>query len=187
MALGTAFRAFFAALFQPETAKQLRQVLDQPPGIALLPKPDLQMSSAVSDKQMVEKPKPPRTAVNRSEAITLLATLQREARLIDLVQENLSQYSDAQIGAAARPCLQQCAGTLDRLFGLQAIETAQEGQTVTVPEAVSASRYLWLGEGQSAHGKLVHHGWVAARVELPLWTGSEADTRVVAPVQVQRI
>ena len=44
----------------------------------------------------------------------MLATLQREARLVDLIHEDLSQYSDAQVGAAARPCLQQCGGVLDR-------------------------------------------------------------------------
>ncbi len=180
MALGIAFRAFFAALFRPDVATQFRQVLDQPADELALPTPVEKPPTATVETPM------PRKAAIRSDAITLLATLQREARLIDLIQENLGQYSDAQIGAAARPCLQQCAGTLDRLFGLQAIESGKEGQLITIPDAITASRYQWIGEGNSTSGKLVHHGWEAARVELPQWTGSDADLKVVAPVQVQR-
>ena len=37
-----------------------------------------------------------------NDAIALLATLQREARFVDLVNEALDGYADAQIGAAAR-------------------------------------------------------------------------------------
>ncbi|MGV3485447.1 MAG: DUF2760 domain-containing protein [Planctomycetaceae bacterium] len=191
MALGTAFRAFFAALFNRDVADQLREVLDHPedrPGTgaaAALPAP----VAAEPPKPTVLKPTVPTAtaAKPRSDAITLLATLQREARLIDLVQENLSQYSDAQIGAAARPCLQQCAASLERMLGLKPIESAAEGQTVTVPETAPPARYLWIGEGTGAAGRLVHHGWEASHVDLPQWTGADADSRVIAPVQVKRL
>ena len=181
MALGTAFRAFFAALFNQEVADQLRTVLDHPEAPpAALPAPAAPPVAAATEKV---KAKP---AALRSDAVTLLATLQREARFIDLVQENLSKYSDAQFGAAARPCLQQCAQTLDRMFGLRGIESVDEGQLITVPEAASPSRYLWIGEGSGASGKLVHHGWQASHVDLPQWSGGEADAKVIAPVQVKR-
>jgi hypothetical protein len=34
-------------------------------------------------------------------------------------------------------------------------------------------------------GKLVHHGWEAARCDLPAWTGSAASAQVVAPAEVE--
>lgn len=179
MALRTAFRAFFAAIFNHTTADQLQAVLDapaSPPAVAAPP--------AVTP---ADTPKPAKSINVRSDAITLLATLQREARFIDLIQENLSQYSDAQIGAAARPCLQQCAATLQRLLGLRAIQSAAEGQTITVPQSAPPARFLWIGEGSGTSGKLVHHGWEASHVDLPHWTGTETDSNVIAPVQVKRM
>lgn len=191
MALGTAFRAFFAAVFNRELAKKLKRVLDQPAETLALPSPaprDVAATTGNSSEKVI-----PKSSVGnvRSDAITLLVALQREARLIDLVKDNLGQYSDAQIGAAARPCLQQCAATLDRLFGLRAIAPVADGQSIAVPSNASPTRYTWIGEStgedQTTSGKLVHHGWEASQVELPKWTGDTVDARVIAPVQVKRI
>ena len=116
----------------------------------------------------------------------MLSALQREARLVDLIQEDLSNYSDAQVGAAARPCLQSCASTLSRLFGLISVSDAGEGATVNVGDEGSPARYQWIGEGTSTSGKLVHQGWQATQVDLPTWTGADADANVIAPAQLQR-
>src|SRR5436190_1080982 len=101
--IGLAFRAFFAALFKPVLADQLRRVL----GGETLPK-----------VTHVEKPPQPSVASEpppkRSEAVTLLAALQREARLVDLIQQPLAQFSDEQIGSAARNVLTDSAGVLSR-------------------------------------------------------------------------
>ncbi len=177
MALGTAFRVFFAALFDREAAGRLESVLDGVPT-------DAEPSTAPA-----RLPEPPALALNsasRSEAITLLSTLQREARLIDLVKENLAAYSDAQIGAAARPCLTQCAATLERVMTIKPIQAAGDGATIDVPASAGPSRYQWIGEGSGTRGKLVHHGWEIDHIELPHWTGASDDANVIAPVQVQR-
>ena len=65
---------------------------------------------------------------NRSDAITLLATLQREARFVDIVSEPLDGYSDAQIGAAARDVLRESGKVLNRLFSLKRVVDAEEGK-----------------------------------------------------------
>ena len=54
-----------------------------------------------------------------SEAITLLAALQREARFVDFIQESLDGYSDAQIGAVARDVHRDCGAVLTRMFALR--------------------------------------------------------------------
>ena len=107
--------------------------------------------------------------------------------MVDLVNEDLSKYSDAQVGAAARPCLQQCAGVLTRLFDLQPVVAASEGATINVEAGASPMRYQWIGEGTAESGKLIHHGWQAAKVELPDWSGEAADANIIAPAQVQAL
>ena len=71
------------------------------------------------ERTPVAAKKPPKAA--RSEAITLLATLQREARFVDFIKEPLDGYSDAQIGAAARDVHRDCGKVLDRLFAIQSL------------------------------------------------------------------
>lgn len=176
MNLGIALKAFFAVLFDKQKSEQVRLLLSgQTPNLGQ------QQKEAPIERAPQPKAEPP----TRNAAVTLLATLQREARIIDLVHEDLSQFSDAQVGAAARPCLQQCAGVLNRLFSLQPVVEASEGETVTVEHDASPMRYQWIGEGNADAGKLVHHGWQASKVELPQWSGEAADANIVAPAQLQ--
>ncbi len=179
MGLGIAIKAFFAALFDKQKAAQIRQVLFGQPALT---DSRAQPAAGPTTKPAAEAAKP---RTGREGAVTLLATLQREARLIDLIREDLAQYSDAQVGSAARPCLMQCAGVLSRLFDLQPLVDAVEGESVEVPADASPIRYQWIGEGSATAGKLVHHGWQVSKIELPKWTGADADAKVVAPAQVQ--
>lgn len=175
MGLGVAIRAFSAGLFNRQLADQIQQVLDgknTQPADPALPAPD-------------SKPLKP-TSPARSDAITLLSALQREARLVDLIQEDLSAFSDAQVGAAARPCLQQCKSTLDRTLGLRSVSDGPEGSTVDVATGASPARFQWIGEGTGTSGKLVHQGWQASKVELADWTGDPADANIIAAAQLQR-
>ena len=82
-------------------------------------------------------PRPQRAAGGQgtpaSEAITLLAALQREARFVDFIQESLAGYSDAQIGAAARDVHRDCGAVLERMFALRPAVAEEEGTEVEVP------------------------------------------------------
>lgn len=181
MHLGIALRAFWKALTDAKTAERLAAVLDGSPAEAL-PSP--------SDPVKVDTPAA--TVDNaaipamQNAAVTLLATLQRDARLIDLIHEDLDQYGDAQVGAAARPCLKQCRQSLDRLLGIVKLEAAAENAIIDMKPSAS-TRYRWVGEGSSStkQAKLIHPGWMATRTELPRWTGSAEDALVIAPAQVQ--
>jgi hypothetical protein len=175
MSLGTALKAFFAALGNREKSERIERALAAAGAI----EPPTEPPAAAEPAEPT--PPPPR----RDSAITLLAALQREARLIDLIREDLNQYSDAQVGAAARPCLLQCAAVLDRTLGIEPLLDASEGETVEVGQNPSPTRYQWIGEGTATTGKLVHHGWRAGKLELPTWTGDAADADVIAAAQVQ--
>jgi hypothetical protein len=185
MGLGIAIRAFSAALFNQEVSEKLREALEGTASAANLSGPEtlpsLSVESAADSPAVSDKRVP-----CRSDAITLLSALQREARLVDLIQEDLTNYSDAQVGAAARPCLQSCASTLARFFSLAAVSDASEGATVEIGDNGSPARYQWIGEGDSTSGQLVHHGWQATSIDLPTWSGDQADANVIAPAQLQR-
>jgi len=187
MSVAVAFRSFFAALFNNDRAEAIRHVLDGDTAVERLEqtKPVVESASAKTDKTAADKTVAAKPT--RSDALTLLATLQREARLVDLVQEPLDQYSDAQVGAAARPCLMQCRSTLKRMFDLRPLIDSQEGQTVEVPQGASPLRYQWVGEGATSRGsgQLVHPGWQATRCEIAQWTGEATDSQVVAPAQLE--
>lgn len=127
---------------------------------------------------------PPKPA--RSEALTLLETLQREARLIDFLKEEIGPYQDAQIGAAVRDIHRDAAKALERLFALRPVLDQAEGSAVSLG-GEQAGRVRLVGnvrEGATS-GSLVHHGWAATKAELPMWSGPPAAERVVAPAEVE--
>ena len=178
--IGTAFRAFFAALFDGERARQIQAAL----GGQALPKLTQDENRQPAAKPASLAASPPR----RSEAVTLLAALQREARLIDLIQEPLESYSDEQIGAAARNVLRDAAGVVRRFFELEPVMTQDEQAAVEVEAGYDPARFRLMGnvEGNGPfHGKLAHKGWQATTVNLPAWTGSKESALIIAPAEIE--
>jgi hypothetical protein len=178
--IGTAFRAFFVALFNDERAKQIRAALDG----GTLPKVTHVDGAPPAAKAPATAQSPP----TRSEAISLLASLQREARLVDLIEEPLDSYTDEQIGGAARNVLKDARAVLDRCLGLRPLASDEEGAGVTVPVGYDPGRYRLTGnvEGNGPFpGRLAHRGWLATKVNVPTWTGSKEAAMVVAPEEVE--
>ena len=172
-----AIRTFFVVLLNPAVAKQVAETLAKREATA----PTTAQSAAAKAKPK-SRPSAP------SEALTLLATLQREARFVDFIQESLAEYSDAQIGAAVRDVHRDCREVLDRLFAMQPVMSEAEGSEVDVPAGFDPGRFRLTGNvvGEPPfRGQLVHGGWEATRCELPTWSGSAAAGRIVAPVEVE--
>lgn len=182
--IGTAFRAFFKALFDAAAADRIDAALA---GRAL---PAITSGGETLPKENVPDRETTKTAPapKRSEALTLLAALQREARLVDLIQEPLGDYSDEQIGAAARNVLRDSAGVIERFFALKRVSSQSEGDSAEVPTGYDPARYRLVGNvsGNGPHrGHLTHAGWEASAVNLPAWTGSNNSALVVAPAEVE--
>lgn len=186
MRLGLALRAFWKALFDRAAAERLAVALDAAAESSAADSRSLAPpQSAESDKKQSISQQPPA----QNPAITLLATLQRDARLIDLIHEDLDQYQDAQVGAAARPCLKQCRQSLARILKIEKLIDAQENDSIAVPEDAPATRFRWIGESGTRNrdtAKLVHPGWQAASVQLPQWNGASEDALIIAPAQVSQ-
>ncbi len=181
MSLGLALKAFFATLFNPQTAARVRLALQ--PESAQPKVPELTRPSASQQPQ--ESPKKVQTErPRRSEAITLLSTLQREARFLDLVLEPLDKFEDAQIGAAAREVLRDSRKTLDRIFEVCPLATEDEGATCNLPSQPSPARFRLVGKSVGTSGTIAHRGWQAKRCEIPNWTGTSEESLILAPIEV---
>ena len=176
--VGVAFRAFFAALGSGEVAERVAQTLSGQPVISAQP---VQATPAPPLATPVA-PKP----AGRSDALTVLATLQREARLVDFLQEPIGDYSDEQVGAAVRDIHRDCGKVLERLFAIRPVASEPEGSPVTVPGESDEFRLTGqLGGSAPFRGTLVHPGWKATRCEIPVWTGQAASRDVIAPAEVE--
>jgi hypothetical protein len=177
-----AFRVFFRTLFHGETARQVELILAGKSEAAAVP------ATEVAATKPKPKPAAAPSATSRNEGVNLLAMLQREARLVDFLQEDLSAYNDGQIGAAVRQIHRDAAQVLGRAFALKPVWEAEEGAEVEVPAGFDAGRYRLTGnlpEQPPYRGRLVHHGWEATSCQLPAWSGTAAAARVVAPAEIE--
>lgn len=183
MSIAVAFQAFFAALFKRDAADRIRQALS---GTDSVPKLTVDSAKPPEAKQSASNPAVPKVSEpTRSEALTLLAALQREARLLDLIHESLDGFSDAQIGAAAKEVLRDSRKTLDRMFGTAALATEEEGATMSVDQTISPNRVRLVGKSEGSAGTVVHRGWQATRCEIPKWSGKRDEAWLIAPVELE--
>ena len=171
--IGLAFRALFGILFDGAVAERAASLFEDRP----LPK----ITTPEPPPPPEKKPARP----FRSDALTLLETLQREARLIDLCQDSLEAYSDEQIGAAARNVLRDSGQVLQRLFALQPV--ASEAESLEIADGFDPARYRLTGNVARPpyRGRVTHGGWQATRCELPQWTGAKDTALIVAPAEVE--
>lgn len=120
-------------------------------------------------------------------ALLLLSILQRDGRLIDFVNEDVTSFPDADVGAAARVVHAGCKKALAQYFTFAPVRTESEGAPVTVEKGFDPSQVRLAGNVSGEppfKGKLAHAGWKATDVRLPERPPS-MDGRVVAPAEVE--
>ncbi len=120
-------------------------------------------------------------------ALFLLGLLQREGRLLDFLKEDVSGFSDADVGAAARLVHEGCRKVLAQYVPLAPIETRAEGAAVDIAPGFDPNRVRLVGNVSGAgpwKGSLKHHGWVATGVALPA-VPTTVDLKVLAPAEVE--
>src|SRR5262249_41054046 len=82
------------------------------------------------DLDKLFNPPPPKPS---GEPIRLLGMLQREARLLDFLMENLTAYDDQQIGASVRDIQSKSQAVIRKHLTLEPVLGQEEGTQVTVP------------------------------------------------------
>lgn len=120
-------------------------------------------------------------------AMVLLSILQREGRLLDFLQEDVTEYPDADIGAAARVVHEGCRRGLKDYLVLEPVRNEGEGDVVVLERGFDAARTRVTGNvvGEPPfRGHLAHHGWQVSEIRLPEIVEGH-DPRVVAPAEVE--
>jgi hypothetical protein len=123
--------------------------------------------------------------VRSEQALRLTAMLQREGRLIDFCEEELTGFSDAQIGAAARTVHDGCRKALREAFAFKPVRSEAEGARVELPGGFDPRAIRLTGKvlgNPPFRGVLKHHGWRVVAIRLPSASG---DPTLVAPAEVE--
>lgn len=124
----------------------------------------------------------------RTGAVQMLAILQRQGRLIDFLQEDLSAYADDQIGAAVRSIQEGTKQALQQHVKLEPVFSEAEGSRVTVPAGFHQEQVRLTGNVVGAppfKGELRHRGWRVASIDLPKRMGESDELPVVAAAEVE--
>jgi hypothetical protein len=116
----------------------------------------------------------------------MLGILQRDARLVDFLMEDIAGYSDEQVGAAVRELHDQCRDSLSRYVTLQPVIDGVEGTFAKAPSPDPAV-VKFVGNVPAkppAGGTLRHKGWKAAKVDLPTLPPRQ-DAAIIAPAEIE--
>jgi uncharacterized protein DUF2760 len=129
----------------------------------------------------------PTVAPDPVRALQLLSLLQREGRLVDFLQQDITTFPDADVGAAARVVHDGCRKALRAHASIEPVRSEDEGARVVLNAGFAPDDVRLTGNvgGQPPYaGVLRHRGWRATRLDLPhLMAGH--DPHVLAPAEVE--
>jgi hypothetical protein len=121
--------------------------------------------------------------------LNFLSLLQRKGRLVDFLMDDITQYPDAQVGAAARVVHQGCSEVIKEFFDIGPVRQDGEGSAVTLDKNYPSNQYRLVGRviGQPPfRGTLLHRGWMANKIKLPKATEPTSSRReIIAPAEVE--
>ena len=171
-----AFKCFFGLLFSGELSPDVITALN------------LTKRGAAAPAAKAAAPTPAAVPTVRTAdgALQLLSILQRDSRLIDFLQEDISGYADDQIGAAVRELHDQCRDSIARYVTLTPVIDGVEGTYAKAPGS-DANLVKFVGNVPAqppAGGTLRHKGWRAAKVDMP-GLSARQDATIIAPAEIE--
>jgi hypothetical protein len=145
----------------------------------------------VEVEKLVHAPAPEPVILKESTpdaALQLLGLLQKEARFIDFIKEDIASYNDADIGVAARVVHEGCNKAINEHFTLAPVRNEQEGVKITLQKGFDASTVRLTGNivgSPPFTGTLIHKGWQVTSIRLPKLTqGHNANILAAAEVEL---
>jgi uncharacterized protein DUF2760 len=168
--IALSFRSFFSILFTGKLPADIAEAF----------------GFAQNRAQPAAKPAPAKPQAKPQDgAVQILGILQRDARLIDFMMEDISAYSDDQVGAAVRALHDQCRDSLARHLRLAPVIDAVEGSYTKI-DSGDASSVKLVGNvpasGKAPGGLLRHKGWRAEQVDLP---AAAPGASIIAPAEIE--
>lgn len=135
-----------------------------------------------------EQPRPASLRETSPEsALQLLTLLQQEGRFVDFLEENVTAYSDTEIGGAARVVHEGCRKVVRDYLQIEPVRIEAEGARLTLAVGFDTAAVRLTGNvvGQPPFtGTLMHRGWRVAQIKLPKLAEGH-DVRVLAPAEVE--
>lgn len=155
------------------------------------PKPEIQIVEKIVEVEKIIAAAAPKPVIlkqsSEDAALQLLSLLQKEARFIDFIKENISTYNDAEVGIAARVVHEGCHKAMNEHFSLDSVRKEQEGSQITLLQGFDASTVRLTGNiiGHPPFtGKLIHKGWQVTEIRLPKLT-AEHNAKIIATAEVE--
>jgi hypothetical protein len=179
--LNLGFSTLFALLSDPALAARLQALRAGLPSAPTAPVPAPVPAPAPTPVAPVLRIATP------DAALQLLGLLQREARFVDFIREDMASYSDADIGAAARLVHAGCGKVLSEHFTLAPARSEAEGTRLVLEAGFDAASTRLTGNllGQPPfRGVLRHPGWRVTEVRLPRLTEGH-DAHILAAAEVE--
>ena len=187
--LSLAFKSFFSLLFSGKLPEDVQIALNLTrrivtPGNA---KPAETAAAAAA------KPAPVVESAKATDgAVQILAILQREARLVDFLEEDITPYTDEQVGAAVRDIHKNSRAALQRHVVLRPVVDGVEGTNTNLAsaglDAKDTTRLRIVGnvpaDGKVEAGVLRHRGWRVDKVDLPA-TPMGKKAAILAPAEIE--
>jgi hypothetical protein len=173
--LALAFKAFWQTLVNPDFAASVARLSQ-----------DERLTSPVVREEIAPKPAAFQETAPEA-ALQLLSLLQQEGRFLDFLEENVSGFSDAEIGGAARVVHEGCRKALREHLALEPVRTETEGIRLTLEEGFDASAVRLTGNVVGTppfSGTLIHRGWRVTEIKLPKVAAGH-DLSVLAPAEVE--
>ncbi len=156
-----------------------------------IPEPEIKVVEKIVEvEKVVQAPAPEPVVLKEATpdaALQLLNLLQKEARFIDFIKEDITAYNDADIGVAARVVHEGCNKAINEHFKLVVVHEGQEGSKITLPKGFDASAVRLTGNivGDAPFtGTLIHRGWQVTDIRLPKLTAGH-NAKIVAPAEVE--
>lgn len=168
--------------------RPVEQSIQQP---AQTPEPVVKIVEKIVEvEKLVHAPAPEPVVLKESTpdaALQLLGLLQKEARFIDFIREDIAGYNDADVGVAARVVHEGCNKAINEHFTLAPIRSEQEGGKITLQQGFDASTVRLTGNivGSAPFtGTLIHKGWQVTNIRLPKLTQGH-NANIVAAAEVE--
>ena len=115
--------------------------------------------------------------------LRLLYVLQKDGRLIDFLKEDISSFTDEEVGAAVRRIHEKTRKSLDKYVRLNPLFPDEEGCEVAIPEGYDRGHIKVMGKVKGSgpyRGVLRHRGWKAETEEI-----EGVGSLVICPAEVE--
>lgn len=120
---------------------------------------------------------------HEAEVRSFLTLLQEKGRLLDFVLDDITPYSDEQVGKVARVVHQGVKEVLADAIQVEPVYSGQEGETISVSEDSESFRFIGNRTGKPPFsGKVLHKGWRARHIRIPR---ANMRSDVIQPAEIE--